>query len=112
LDSQGLAHHRATTSDDLEVRHGTSAGTEAGTGSRGKSTQSGGRGALEERTHRPRLLEKRLHGDGGERASRDSIEARIGFVVLRRKVDNKQKVELGGEDERENRNTKGINRPG
>lgn len=61
LHSQSLAHDRAAASQDLEVGHGTSAG--AGTSSGRESAQGGGRSALEEGAHSPRLLKHCLHGD-------------------------------------------------
>jgi hypothetical protein len=61
LDSQSLAHDRAAASQDLEVGHGTSAS--AGASSGRESAQGGGRGALEEGAHSPRLLKHCLHGD-------------------------------------------------
>lgn len=59
LDSQSLAHDRATTGQNLEVRH--SATSSAGSRSGRQSAQSRGGRALEEWAHSTRLLKHGLH---------------------------------------------------
>lgn len=63
LHRQRLAHNGASTGENLQVGHGAAAGatTGAGTGGRSERAQSGGRGALEEWAHGPRLVEEGLH---------------------------------------------------
>lgn len=61
LHGKSLAHDRAAAAQNLKVGHSAAAG--AGTSGRGERAQSGGRGALEEGAHGPRLLEHCLHGE-------------------------------------------------
>jgi hypothetical protein len=62
LDGERLAHNRAATTENLEVRHATSPGGNIVAGSRGGERAEGGGGGLrEERAHGPRLAQKSLH---------------------------------------------------
>jgi hypothetical protein len=62
LDGERLAHDRATTTENLEVRHATSSGRNIVAGGRGgERAEGGGRGLREERAHGPRLAQKSLH---------------------------------------------------
>ncbi len=61
-----FAHDRASTSEDLEVGHGSSTGRSMASGG-GKGSKSGGRRLVEEGAHRAGLPEKRLHCDDWNR---------------------------------------------
>ena len=61
LSGHGLAHDRATASEDLEVGHGSSTGGDMASGSGGEGSKRGGRCLVEEWTHGTGLPEKRLH---------------------------------------------------
>lgn len=69
LDSQRLAHNRATLAEQLQLGDGATAWGGLGTGRGGQSAESGGGGLLQEGAHGLRLAKDSVHGERGQRRS-------------------------------------------
>lgn len=62
LDGKRLTHNGAAASDKLQVGHAAATGRSAVSGGRGgEGPQGRRRGLVQEGTHSPRLVKKRLH---------------------------------------------------